>query len=250
VQFFRDCVEALQRNLTVVLLYMAIVAPLGMLYTLTLDAFLESVFGLELDQTVRLLKAAAEVLIVAAYAAAQAIVFSVLGRDIDHPLWKLQGPGEALRRFFPLWFVIGLVALLAAHLGKLLDNSQATKPLAPMLFFIYVFIAVAAVPIGGCIMFHGKLVWAEFGETLRPLARQASRTGALVLLALLPFALYGLALTGYDVETKQVEQPVLLLMAQGGFHAFTAYIDCLVLAGTWIICVTGRQLVDDDDLGF
>lgn len=175
------------------------------------------------------------------------VAFARMGRQIDRPLWKQHGDGEAVRRFFLIWFILGLAYLAADRLVILLyhatGDAEAVLGLQTILFVL----VGLMIPVGACIMFNGKLEWRRLGEDLTPLGRQIPATSLLVL-----FGFFA----GSFILTSQamlLRPEVRIYLSVPGFILLTvlyAYCDCLIFAGTVELCRADRDTAEEDDFDF
>ncbi|MCL4216300.1 MAG: hypothetical protein KJ052_04750 [Candidatus Hydrogenedentes bacterium] len=166
------------------------------------------------------------------------VAFARIGRYLDRPLWKVQTDWEALRRFFLPWLVmiLGTITLMNL-LGRLIDASESSAP-PVMLLFLMVMLEVLIVPLGACIMFHGKFEWGTLNEALAPLAKQGERTLPLILLSFfLTFMFFVLS-----SAIPRVTLPIV--------SALAALWDCFMFVGIWFVCMTDRETRDEVDLDF
>lgn len=172
-------------------------------------------------------------------AAVQAVLFARLGKAIDRPLWKCTGDAEALRRFFTLWFVINLIGVTMEQCAINAQNSgdEALQGLVALLYIpAYLLLPLLA----ACIMYFGKLDWANLLEALAPFGRQL-RLAAGALLVML-FCLVAndagaIALRnilGDDGLDRAVVLPALVI-------ALPAALECLAFTVMWRVCMADRD---------
>lgn len=95
-------------------------------------------------------------------------------------------------------------------------------------------------------MFSGRSEWAEIPNNLAPLIHQFPRT--LLLLALNFVQLLIMLELGVVLENNPdalgwVWMSVIL-------YGVFGVCDCLVFVGTWLICMTDREAMDDLDFDF
>ncbi len=206
---------------------------------------------------------AGDAFLIVVYAFAQSIVFSRMGRLIDRPLWKCQGDGEALKRYFPLWVLLNIVALgsqrLVTWVPALMDNEAAAAPM----FWMMAFVIAVYVPVGAAIMFAGRPewglgstrtlypkpqtpnpkphTWSKLGEALVPLGRQWPKA---LVVCFFGGATYMLLtfLVIWQPEPQRWLLPALDVVA--------GYFDCLIFCATWLICMFDRQAPQDGDIDY
>lgn len=235
-----DALEAVQRNLYALVLYLAVTVGFsiaGQIANYVVGGPPEDPYASG-AWTAYLLGLDAVFLV--AIGLAQAVVFSRLGKAIDRPLWKIEGDAEAVKRYFVMW-----VALNAAATGldraalwshAVLGDDKLTATLA----LFHAVVIVVHIPIGAAIMFLGPFEWRKLPECLRPLWRQFPQTLVVVLFNGVWFALFILLLA--QTESQQWLRPALQVVF--------AYVDCVVFAATWFICMLDRQEPEEIDLGF
>ena len=181
----------------------------------------------------------ATVLNASATAALQAIFFARLGTRIDRPLWRCTGPGDALKRFFMPWFILNLGMLALMQLTMRFNTSQAA-----MLFFMFFMVGfIVMVPLGTCIMYHGRLHWPEVPIALQPIAKQFSPSMAVMAISFLEFMLL---LVFFEMVLKyEILQTSSTLSAL--VNAPFALIECFVVAAMFRVCMIHRDSLSDED---
>lgn len=187
---------------------------------------------------------ALDVFVACCIAAAQAVAFSRMGREIDRPLWKIPGDIEPLKRFFPLWFALNLAVLAWAKMTVSVAHGVEMEGAVIALYLTYALIGNATLLVGACVMFVGRVEWSRIGADLVPLLRQLPATLGLCLFGFLGFF--------------ACEALFLLATAAGAFrwllhaaaYAVSAYCDCVLFAGAWVICMTCRDMPEDVDFDF
>jgi hypothetical protein len=174
------------------------------------------------------------------YAAAQAVAFSQLGKEIDRPLWKIADYWEALRRYFPVWMalngVVILLNMLTFVVPPLIDNEEFGR----LPFWLLVFASATYIPVGAAIMFCRKFEWRTLGEALGPLRRQLPTT--LIVLCLNGFLFFFFLSLIVQTASQNWIRPVIDIIS--------GYFDCVVFAATWLICMLDRQTPEEVDLDF
>jgi hypothetical protein len=169
-------------------------------------------------------------------AAAAAIVFSRIGADVDRPLWRFEGSLDALRRFLLPWFILFLAFGATGHILFRLA-AQADDANAVLLVFVVTSIlAGLMIPIGACIMFHGRFAWEELGESLAPLVNQIG--GAFF------FFLVGMSASAFLTILHASSEAIYATLL---IEAADSYLECVILAGVWLLCIVDRETESDDD---
>jgi hypothetical protein len=175
----------------------------------------------------------------------QAVVFARLGKSLDRPLWKCRDDGEAVRRFFLLWFILnlGLGALEQLHANAIGWDIAELAMLLEILIFLA---AVVLLPFGACVMYSGRLEWAALPEALRPMGRQLPLTLRVMSLLMLQYALtllLQIALYNHVKDRSAILIPALTI-------APAAFLECLAFCAMWRVCMIHRQSGDEDTGGF
>lgn len=235
-----QAVQAVQRNVTAFGFYLLFTVPAGMLI-LAGNAWMGPI---EPDAPVTggmlAYELLGDVFLVAVYAAAQSIAFSRMGRLLDRPLWKCATDREALKRYFPLWALLNVVAIASQRLvmwvPALMENEAAGMPL----FWFMAVVMAVYLPLGTAIMFIGRPDWRRLNEAFAPLARQWPKTLSVCLFnAVVYFLLMAFV---WQTESQRWLQPALDIAA--------GYFDCVIFCATWLICMFDRQQPQDDDLDY
>lgn len=242
MDFLREAVAAVQRNLGALGLYMVVVVGAHLLLSgaSTLLGVSNLTPGEIPSGPAQAYLILAPVAVALAVSAAQAVVFARIGREIDKPLWKVRDDREALRRFFRLWVVLNLLAAgaeVTLVFGMFRENESMLGLGLSFSFLLH----LVLVPVGACMMFPGTVNWQEFGRNLAPLATSFPRALLLILLNFFGFLLI--------FQAAPVEVPWLRWVALVLIAIILAYLDCVVFAGTWILCIEHRN-ADDTDLDF
>jgi len=235
-----DAVEAIQENLSSLALYLVVTvgfATGGQVLTHLLGRPIEN--PLETGFWAAYLLGETAIMLVA-IGLVQAVVFSRLGRNIDRPLWKLEGDLAGIRRYFALW--LGLNAAgTALELAAVWSHAELELDgLAAILLLCHALVIVAHIPIGAAIMFLGPFEWGKLSECLRPLWRQLPLTAVVVLFNATWFVLF------YFLSQKTEPLPWL----RPALYVAFGYVDCVVFAATWYICMFDRQEPEALDLDF
>ena len=243
MQVVRYAIDAVQRNLFPLALYAVaslILNGSGLAWELSAER-IQAVTSLDSAAT-SFIGYGFDLLTVILFALLQCLVFSRMGREIDQPLWKIADDRESIHRFFSMWFLFNLTVLLPVHLSEFVYARWGDKAVgvSVLLLLAYVSVAVILVPVGACFMFRGRFELRHAGDILGPLARQPGATGLILALNLAQFLLYLLAL--------DAEKPLsVLAVSSSAVYVVGAYIDCVVFAGAWIICIIDRNTVEEPD---
>ena len=234
-----DAWHSLKRNQAPLGLYVLLLTAVNLLYRLAsghVEGFVEPD---ALPSWYPIYAIAADLFLAAGFSAVQAVVFAMFGREIDRPLWKCEGPGDALRRFFIVWFILNLVILTVIRLqvrAAEADAAQVVIALDFLMLGLYLF----ALPVGACVMYWGRLNWEELGESLAPIARQFP---LVVVVLAINFGQYILHLILVDLLPQaRADSPIVLAIADIPFHL----LDCFAFAAMWRICMLHRDTSYED----
>jgi len=190
------------------------------------------------DLPLRLFRLGSSLALAGTWAFTQTLVFSWLGQELDRPLWRVKGLGDAIARFLVLWLILDLLIIVfGVNAGTLLEEDPNHTG-GQFLLLMFMAMQVIAIPVGAAIMFHGELKWEELGESLSPLGRQfpatllvAGFSGA--ILAILLFIL--MPLTANHIWLQPfIEIP-------------SGVAECVIFAATWHICIMDRDAEHPDN---
>lgn len=230
-----DALEAVQRNLKAFILYASITAAFTLAVILSQRFVLDGQEGAMAGAYSSIYAIVLDILNAGITALAQCLAFSRIGRDMDKPIWKVDGDLEVLRRFYVLWFLINLALLAGLSLISLAQTSTSDASLVFSMFLVWLLMAAFTVPLGASIMFCQKAGREEFVRASNTLADQARRTFPLILFAFcIYFVIYTLAGSGPLPSWARL----FLVIVE-------CYANCAIFAGTWIICMTHRD--EDSD---
>lgn len=238
---------SVQRNLPAALVYVAAITLLH----LTLFAGLLAVGGDVVSEgvppfPVQVYDLVGGLVTAAAIAALQTVVFARMGREIDRPLWRSPDAADALRRFFQLWLILNLVTVALDQLLQLAYRQNAEAALV-FLVFLYGLVVLLSIPVGACIMFSGAFEWKELGTSLAPLVQQAPRTLVLIMLNLFQILLL---FELVRLRSIRAEEPAVFWTVYTLAPVAMAYLDCVVFAGAWHLCIEHRNADQDVDFDF
>ncbi len=229
-----ETLEELRRNRATAMAYMTAVAAMSLAFRFG-GFFLSDYTG---DDVIPLwvytVSLVMDLTLAGLYAALQAIVFSVMGREMDRPLWKCAGPAEALRRFFLPWFIINLGILALARIQlrtAMLDMPDLVMLLEFCLMLAYCF----AVPAGACIMFYGALEWREIGSILAPIGRRFALVWVVLLIN------FGQFVISRAASLSAAPPALEIILARTLLDAALSVVDCFVFAAIWTVCQIHRN---------
>jgi hypothetical protein len=176
---------------------------------------------------------------VVAYSALISVFFALIGEEIDRPLWKYGGIGDALKRLFLPWLIINLLILTIFDLlekAALAGNEEVVA----MLTFVVLIFFLFAFPVGTCIMHHGRLEWGEMPVALVPIVHLFTQVLPVLFIGFLQFCLVAVVpYLGGELTLNSIGKYAL-------FDAMNAVIDCLIFVMMWRVCVRHRNYEADN----
>jgi len=236
-KLFKEAVNDLQRQRGAVALYL--LSSLAILAVYRILAHLLG-GGVLLAPTASLLRLALTLYLAVAVSAVQAVFLAALGAGIARPLWKYKGWHDPLRRFFIPWLILNLLLVTITDICAHLMQAEQTD-MAATLELLLLAVHMATIPVGGAIMFWGRLEWRELPTALAPLGRFFQWTLLPLAIALLQYVLIeirsvllegsgAVTLAGYSAT----DLPLLLM-------------DLLIFALVWRICLHNQMNPGDND---
>lgn len=237
---------AMRRNAATVALYTVAVVGFNTII-IGLNLFLEAPLKEESHANLaRIYTIVTSLFLTMVFSLAQAMAFSRLGADIDRPLWRISGSREAIRRFFQLWFILNLFVMAVSYLRAVVPDSPTGEAFATLIFLLTVALIVVCIPMGACIMFRGPLTWGEGTRSFSPLLHELPHTLLLLFLSALSIVLD----LYYHGVAESISQKWVTVLIAPLFAVPSALLECLVFAGTFLICMTHRERGEDTDLDF
>ncbi|MCX5772727.1 MAG: hypothetical protein NTZ09_20990 [Candidatus Hydrogenedentes bacterium] len=240
MELIRDAVNAVQRNLEALGIYLGITVVVSVATTfanIRMGAPPENPYA---DPTLVAYEVVLNLFLVFGAALAQSVAFSRLGKEIDRPLWKISGDLEAIKKYLPLWAGLNAIVLLVLVLTGWSISTFGGSPASGLLFIASVLAMILYIPAGASLMFLRTPEWTHLPEAVRPLFRQFPKT--LVILAMTGVLyLLQISLIG---ETEK--QPWLRPLVDIAF----AYFDCVIFAAVWLVFMYDRQAPEEVDLDF
>ena len=237
----RAALQAVQRNYGPLLFYIGVGFAV---YSarLALDALViaprSEDFG---ENLIRMYSFAIDIVAVAIVAMAQTVAFSRIGREIDRPTWRVENDMDAIRLFYTLWLLLGLLNVAAIRFLDIVVTRMDEPPVQFALAMMWLTGAVLLVPFGAAIMFYGRVGRREVGEAVSTMLRQFPHTFLIAIIGI--FA--GMFLINL--------QPDLPLWARPALAIADGYVDCLLFASMWLVCIYHRdeyEHPDDEDFDF
>jgi hypothetical protein len=173
----------------------------------------------------------------AVWSALQAVVFAHLGKSIDRPFWRSTGGRDALHRFFMTWLIINLTF---NSVDALMMNAALTSNHELFYFLLVVLLVLSLlyVPAAACVMYYGRLVWAELDRTLQPMVAQIHLVVFVMAILFAQYVMMFVGQFGYNAPAKSLLEPALYFAL---LSVPLALLECLAFAAMWRICMIHRD---------
>jgi hypothetical protein len=240
LEILQKSVQAVQRNIAALALYIAVIACSSAFSWILYDHL-----GLP-DKTsypkvaYLIITLCVDAVLGVAAAFAQAVVFSRFAKDIDRPLWRMDGDMEAIRRYFPLWFALNVVVLVLKTFAFSLPAIFESENSGAFARWLLLAAVVTYIPLGAAMMFHKGSSWREFAETLAPYRRQFPKV---LMLCCINGVLFMMMLS---LLPDAMDKP----LARVAIDVVSSYFDCVIFCAAWLICILDRQNPVEDDFEF
>jgi len=234
VLLLNDAFRALARQPLVVLLAMGLILVVSAATQFPVAFAIQSIDLEAPPAWFGLLNIISSIVLASGVAASYAVVFALLGRAIDRPLWKCAGVREALRRYFEPWFILVLIAVTLRSIQAAIPSPDVQITLE-LVVFIW---GLVTVPIGACIMHRGALVWEELAETLSPIGAQFRLVISVLLLGVLQSILQDVVFFALPGGTEAAVQRTIAIALT---NPIAAIFDLLAFAMMWRICMHHRD---------
>jgi len=247
LEFLKGGAQALERNWQILSGFAAANAALGLFFSSWSYVVITEAAGPLPDTTLRIADLVRTLLIAASYAAVYSVGFALMGRDIDRPLWKLNGANDALRRFFTPWFLILLVYFVPWRIFGVMGIED------PATAFSFLFLMLALetfiIPTGACIMFAGQLDWEHLGAHLMPIVDELPRVFVLLVISFFAGAFSFIAM---DLARPRPENAESLnwMLSVPAISALGSIVTLFIFAAMWEVLRIHRDTADHDDLDF
>lgn len=248
MQILREALLSIRTNLFSVAGYAAVCAIANAMYALSI-LFMQVTGRITPDESLPpIYEFTSDVILSIIYALAQTIFFSRIGREIDKPLWKIEGDYDALKRFFRIWLLLQLVTLALMRLSLWHSVFLALFPWA----------YIVTIPVGACLMFEKASKWSEVPQCMQPLIGNFFPTLLVLFINFvsLVIQLYYAGIFG-DIRQALNESALTLsaalintALSAIALQTIASFVDCLVFAGTWHICRMNRDASPNSDLDF
>lgn len=256
MNFYREAAKGLRHNGRSVLYYILA----GMLIA-ALDAVLDlfvlaPASGEAPDTAMNVALIVSSILMVALGALASTIFFSRVGREMDKPMWRVADDRDALRLFYRLWLLLGLLTLAYARvMEQFLSGSSDPAGLIAFLCTFFVWATLLNV-FGAFVMFYGRTGREEINAAFGTFAHHLGPVIAISLLGLLA----GLTLvdaqqriirigTTADATSIHLALRIVLSTLLGGIDSL---VSIFIFAYAWLVCIFHRDHFEapGDDFDF
>jgi hypothetical protein len=240
VELIRDAVNAVQKNLDALGIYMGITLVVSMAANFAnswMGAPPENPYA---DPNLVAYEVVLNLFLVFTTAIAQAIAFARLAKNIDRPLWKMSGDFEAVRKYLPLWAGLNAIVILIQVVTGWSVSTFGGSAASGSLFIAMVLAVIVYIPAGAALMFLGTPEWSHLPEAVRPFFRQFPKMLVVLALTGVLFLLQISLIGGTE------NQPWLRPLVDIAF----AYFDCVIFAAVWLVCMYDRQAPPEVDLDF
>lgn len=237
-----DALQSLKRTQILIALYVLICCGFELVFRLALLLLPDSTPDLEGPAWVRLVALAAYVVLAAIVSAVQAVLFARMGKAIDKPLWKCEGDGEALRRFFSIWLVLNMFMLLLFRLLAI-AGKQEIEAAAVLLDLLLMFSYALFFPVGVPVMYMKVEHWQEVPVALKTIT---SQFGLVLMVMFLGFFSFSFTVLMQNVLGNEpgTFMPLIVISVP------VAFLDCLSFAAMWRVCMIHRDSPPEEDLDF
>ncbi len=163
-----------------------------------------------------------------------AAFFSMIGRQMDRPLWRCSGWQDGVRRFFLPWFILNLCQIMVIDMMIKVGEAGMHNVL-PSLFMLDLALQAFCLPVGVCVMYGGRLDWARLPESLEPIYRQFLLVIPVLFLGLGQWLLIDLR---GDLIATDAGLDILWL---GLYDAVLDGITCYAFIMMWRVCMLHRD---------
>jgi hypothetical protein len=232
-----DALNALKRNLSLVLVFFAAAIFLSVAHKILILAL--GLDGEGLAPALGLLRIAVSVTVIAAYSLLLAVLFARLARAMDRPIWKCSGDREALRLYFEPWFILSLIHFALLSLAGT-AHGAGQPDLAATIILLTCLYALLIIPAGACIMYAHGLNWQNLGDILAPIGRQFGQVLIVILIGFLQVILFIGGSQLVSAEGPTLDPRILLV------EVTINGLDLLAFAVMWRILMIDRDTPRED----
>jgi len=256
VNFYREAAIALRQNGRTVLYYIAAGMAIALLDAV-IDLFvLAPASGEAPDTAMNFALIVSSILMVALGALASTVFFARVGREMDKPMWRVADDRDALRLFYRLWLLLGLLTLAYARvMEQFLTGSSDPAGLIVFLCTFFVWATLLNV-FGAFVMFYGRTGREEVNAAFGTFAHHLGPVIAVSLVGLLA----GLMLVDSQQRIVQIGaaagatsgQLVLRIGLSGLLGGVDALVSMFIFAYAWLVCIFHRDHFEEpsDDFDF
>lgn len=256
MNFYREAAIALRQNGRTVVFYMLAGMAIAALDE-TIDLFVLAPASDEAPTTaLNVALILSSILMVSLGALASTIFFSRIGREMDKPMWRVADDRDALRLFFRLWLLLGLLTLAYARVMEQF-LPRTGDPTALIVFLCTFFVWATFLNVfGAFVMFYGRPGREELNAAFGTFAHHLGPIIAVSLVGLLA----GLVLVDAHQRVNLIgiagEASSLQLALRIALNTLLGGIDTLVsafiFAYAWLICIFHRDHFEEpgDDFDF
>ncbi|MBX7254763.1 MAG: hypothetical protein K1Y02_00280 [Candidatus Hydrogenedentes bacterium] len=249
MQFLRNAIDAVQRNLLPVGIYCG-AAALAVLLSSMADAAVLQQTGMDnKDLQIGAYGLLSSLFFIAVLAAVRCVVFARMGKEIDKPLWRIRDDWEATKRFLPMWILLDFVTFAAMWLRNPELYGGKLNAISAICHIVALVMNIATVPIGACIMFTGHFQWQRLSEALSPLSRQLQQSGIVLAVCVFQLVVHD-AVASHILSISETPGPLDGLPHRIALIAVMAYLECVIFAAVWLLCMADRETPNDIDFDF
>ncbi len=246
MEFLGGGLRALERNWQIVVAFAAVNAALSLATGAWDYSTANELIGPVPEMAERVIRFVRPLAVGAIIALLHAIAFAYMGKDIDRPLWKLNGPDDALNRFFLPWFILILMTLLPWRLFEFFGLEQSGATVLSFVFLMAVLEAFV-IPVGACIMFAGRLDWQHIGAHLLPIIDELPRVAVLLFIG---FIAYLFIFFSSVLAVPREGAGLDWLYKLPAIAVLGSIVSLLIFAAMWEILRIHRDTADHNDLDF
>lgn len=238
--FLRNAFRALLENFRAFLFYAAVALVLGIASVLFRVFIIAPMTDSASDTQLNLYLIAFQIGHVAITMAAATVTFARIGREVDKPMWRVADDVDALRLFYRMWILIGLIGLVSMQVVQLIA-SETSEPVTVDMFRVGFLVLIALLyAFGSCVMFYGRPGREEINQAFTTMSHHA---GPVMMVCIIG------VLAGFILPPLFVLLPLFL---QPVVNVLDAYIDCFIFTFMWLVCIYNRDHYEhhEDDIDF
>lgn len=257
MNFYREAALALRQNTAPAIMYIAFGAALAGIDT-AVDLFVLAPSAQDApDRFLSLIIIATSIGLVALSSVANTVFFARIGREMDKPNWRVSDDREAMRLFYRLWLLLGLLTLVYIRLfEQLLPDAPDAGTLLIFLCSFFVWATLLNV-FGAFVMFYGRAGKEEITQALRTMGHHLGPILAVSLLGLLAgLVLYDAhfraVVVGRDASAMTTTDYAARFLIDILIGAADSLVSCFIFAYAWLVCIFHRDHFEEpgDDFDF